>query len=102
MATMVSLCWSKSEALVVVKSFKFIELAAANMLAVTNLAICINLALIVSVRAHYSLQCRSARVSFVCVSLWPCQRCLSLFLCVFSSGYRNSKIVCFILVARFA
>lgn len=49
MNTMVSVCWSRSEAFFTIKTFKFLELASTNMLAVTNLAICVNLALIVSV-----------------------------------------------------
>ena len=46
---MVSACWTGTEVENVVKTFKFLELTGSNMLAVTNLAICVNLALIVSV-----------------------------------------------------
>ena len=46
---MVTLCWSGSNLLSFIKALKLIELTAFNMYAVTNLAICINLALIVSV-----------------------------------------------------
>ena len=49
MAEMVLLCWSKSELLILIKALKFMEIVGANMLAVTNVAICVNLALIVSV-----------------------------------------------------
>lgn len=49
MAEMVLLCWSKWELLVLIKALKFMEVVGANMLAVTNVAICVNLALIVSV-----------------------------------------------------
>lgn len=49
LAAMVSGCWTKREHASAIKSFIFLELAAANMLAITNLAIAINLALIVKV-----------------------------------------------------
>lgn len=42
-------CWTKSGALDFIKTLKFLELVGENMLAVTNLVICINLALIVAV-----------------------------------------------------
>ncbi|CAM9119172.1 unnamed protein product [Ectocarpus sp. 6 AP-2014] len=45
---MVSSCFAASNLLGLIKFIKFLELAAANMLAVTNLGICINLSLIVS------------------------------------------------------
>eukprot|EP00752_Nemacystus_decipiens_P002690 g2512.t1 len=45
---MVSVCWTGSNLLGFIKALKFIELSAFNMFAVTNLAICINLALVVS------------------------------------------------------
>ncbi|CBN78245.1 hypothetical protein Esi_0005_0057 [Ectocarpus siliculosus] len=45
---MVSSCYAASNLLGLIKFIKFLELAAANMLAITNLGICINLALIVS------------------------------------------------------
>ncbi|CAN0129325.1 unnamed protein product [Ectocarpus sp. 4 AP-2014] len=45
---MVSSCFAGSKLLGLIKFIKFLELAAANMLAATNLGICINLALIVS------------------------------------------------------
>lgn len=48
MAEMVLLCWSKTELLILIKSLKFLEVVGGNMLAVTNVAICVNLALIVS------------------------------------------------------
>ena len=46
---MVTLCWSGSGAESFMKVLKFSQLAASNMFAVTNLAICVNLALVVSV-----------------------------------------------------
>ena len=46
---MVFLCWTNSGDLKFVKAMKFVELVAGNMLAVTNVAICVNLALVVSV-----------------------------------------------------
>ena len=46
---MVTLCWVQSNVEGLVKTLKFMEVAAGNMLAITNLAICINLALIVLV-----------------------------------------------------
>ena len=44
---MVSLCWVQSNLTGLIKTIKYIELAASNMLAITNLTICVNLALIV-------------------------------------------------------
>lgn len=51
LASTASVCWFKTEATVWIKVLKFIELTGSNVLAVTNLAICINLSFIVSVRA---------------------------------------------------
>ncbi|CAM9897288.1 unnamed protein product [Scytosiphon promiscuus] len=48
LADMVLLCWTQSNALRFVQAMKFVELVAGNMQAVTNLAICVNLALVVS------------------------------------------------------
>ncbi|CAM9976969.1 unnamed protein product [Pylaiella littoralis] len=45
--TMVSVCWTSDNLTGLFKILTFLELAAANMLAITNLAICVNLALIV-------------------------------------------------------
>lgn len=42
-------CWTKSGALNFIKTLKLLELVGENMLAATNLVICINLALIVLV-----------------------------------------------------
>lgn len=47
---MVSLCWTGHHLEAFIKTIKFIELCSANMLAITNLAIAVNLALIVKVR----------------------------------------------------
>lgn len=49
LAELVFLCWTKSSALRVIQALKFVELVGGNMLAITNVAICVNLALIVSV-----------------------------------------------------
>lgn len=46
---MVSVCWANSNAEGFIKAVKFVELSASNMLAITNLGICVNLALIVMV-----------------------------------------------------
>ncbi|CAB1104991.1 unnamed protein product [Ectocarpus sp. CCAP 1310/34] len=46
-ATMISVCWAGANLIKLIKTFKFLELASVNMLATTNLAICINLALVV-------------------------------------------------------
>ncbi|CAM9229216.1 unnamed protein product [Scytosiphon promiscuus] len=45
---MILMCWTGSNLEGLVKAFKYLELASSNMLAITNLAVCINLALIVS------------------------------------------------------
>ena len=50
---MVTVCWISSNLEGLIKTIKYIELSASNMLAITNLAICINLALIVSVSIEY-------------------------------------------------
>lgn len=52
---MVSVCWTGRNLEGVIKALKFIELAAANMLAITNLAICVNLSLIVVVSEENAL-----------------------------------------------
>ncbi|CAM9299194.1 unnamed protein product, partial [Hapterophycus canaliculatus] len=46
--TMILICWTEDNLEALIKTFKFLELASSNMLAMTNLAVCINLALIVS------------------------------------------------------
>ena len=48
---MVTVCWTGSDLEGLIKAMRFIELSAFNMFALTNLAICVNLALIVSVSA---------------------------------------------------
>lgn len=48
---MVTVCWAGKNLEALIKTVKFIELASSHMLALTHLAICINLALIVSVRS---------------------------------------------------
>ena len=54
---MVTLCWTGSNLVGFIKALKFIELTAFNMYAVTNLAICVNLALVVSVSRKKWPQC---------------------------------------------
>ena len=46
---MVTNCWTGSGVEGFVKALKFVELSAINMFAITNLAICVNLALVISV-----------------------------------------------------
>ena len=46
---MVTKCWTDSGVEGFVKALKFVELSGINMFAITNLAICVNLALIISV-----------------------------------------------------
>ena len=55
----------RSNLVTIIKSLKFVELVSSNMLAFTNLAICVNLALIVYVRrrALYELYCTLYMVS---------------------------------------
>lgn len=50
LAAMVAGCWASSKSEPLIKFFIFVELSASNMLAVTNLAICVNLALVVKVK----------------------------------------------------
>lgn len=50
LAEMVLLCWARSSALRYIQALKFLELMGGNLLAITNVAICVNLALVVSVR----------------------------------------------------
>ena len=49
---MITVCWTASNLEGFIKTLKYIELGASNMLAITNLAICVNLALIVSVSSR--------------------------------------------------
>ena len=53
---MVTNCWTGSGVEGFVKALKFVELSAINMFAVTNLAICVNLALIISVSRERSTE----------------------------------------------
>eukprot|EP00752_Nemacystus_decipiens_P005588 g5057.t1 len=46
-ATMILVCWTGENLEALAKTLKFVELAAGHMLAITNLAICVNLALII-------------------------------------------------------
>ncbi|CAN0497251.1 unnamed protein product, partial [Ectocarpus sp. 12 AP-2014] len=45
---MVTVCWTESDLIGFIKAVKFIEYVSSNMMAITHLAICVNLALIVS------------------------------------------------------
>ena len=49
LAQLVLNCWVGEELLNLIKAIKFLELAGSNLVAVTNLAICANLGLIVHV-----------------------------------------------------
>ncbi|CAM9316648.1 unnamed protein product, partial [Ectocarpus fasciculatus] len=44
---MISVCWAGENLATFIKTLKFFELFASNMLAITNLAICVNLSLVV-------------------------------------------------------
>lgn len=55
MATMILACWSTDNTVAFIKFLKFLELSADNMLVITNLAICVNLAAIVAVSVHQTL-----------------------------------------------
>lgn len=55
---MVTVCWTSSNLEGFIKFLKYVELAASNMLAITNLAICVNLALIVSVSSNNCELCQ--------------------------------------------
>ena len=59
-------CWIRFNHVVIVKSIKFVELVSSNMLAFTNLTICINLALIIYVRRRnlYKLFCTLYVINF--------------------------------------
>ena len=62
---MVTACWTGSNLEGFIKALKFIELTTFNMFALTNLAMCVNLVLIVSVSgdhyAHWPGKVRVAR-----------------------------------------
>eukprot|EP00752_Nemacystus_decipiens_P002666 g2494.t1 len=62
--TMVSACWTGREFAGLMRALKFIGLSAFNMYAITNLAICINLAFIVSGKNPY------VKVSFFYVEMF--------------------------------
>lgn len=61
---MIAVCWAGENLEGLLKFLTFIELASANMFAITNLAICVNLALIVMVRTLLSQQVQSKRDMF--------------------------------------
>lgn len=67
---MVSVCWIDSNIEGFVKFVKYVELAAGNMLAITNLAICVNLALIITVSEtnpfNAQISTKSAEACLVC------------------------------------
>lgn len=54
LAEIVLLCWGKFELVIVIKTIKIIGMMGGNMLAVTNVAICANLAFIVHVSNPFS------------------------------------------------
>lgn len=58
MTSMVFLCWSKFEAEFLIRTLKFVQLVGSNMVAVSNLAICVNFALVVAVS--------SVRLTYCC------------------------------------
>eukprot|EP00752_Nemacystus_decipiens_P002664 g2492.t1 len=62
--TMVSACWTGSNVEGLMRALKYIGLSAFNMYAITNLAICINLALIVSGKNRF------VKISFFYVELF--------------------------------
>lgn len=47
---MISVCWTRGNIAGLIKALKFLQLAASHLMAFINLAICVNLALIVVVR----------------------------------------------------
>lgn len=57
---MVIVCWANSNVEGIIKTLKFIQLTASNMLAITNLGICVNLALIIMV-SHLERRARNPR-----------------------------------------
>ncbi len=67
-SSMISVCWVDENLDGLIKSFKFLQQASSNMYAITNLAICVNLALIITVRRRVrrsmSLFVRARRTSF--------------------------------------
>ena len=53
-SSMISVCWTSDNLIGLIKFFKFIQQASSNMYAITNLATCVNLALIIAVRLDIS------------------------------------------------
>lgn len=64
MSEMVSLCYASTRYLYVVKFLQFLELAGSNMLALTNVAMAFNLALIIKVNI---ILVRSFYGEFFCI-----------------------------------
>lgn len=63
---MISVCWTGANLLKLIKTFKFLELVSVNMLAMTNLAICMNLALVVMVSYLWQRNCSVVLCPFSC------------------------------------
>lgn len=57
MAQMMLNCWISDDLLSLIKALKFLELAGSNLVAVTNLVICVNLGLIV----HVNINCTNVK-----------------------------------------
>lgn len=52
---MISVCWTRGDSIAgLIKALKFLQLAASHLMAFINLAICVNLALIIVVRVTHS------------------------------------------------
>lgn len=51
-ASMILVCWTGENVEGLFEALKYIEMASANMFAITNLAICVNLSLIIMVSNH--------------------------------------------------
>ncbi|CAN0194386.1 unnamed protein product [Ectocarpus sp. 12 AP-2014] len=87
-ATMVFVCWAGSNVTGFIKALKFLELVASNMLAITNLAICANLALVIM--SHRTL----ARVnSFSSSSLVFLSLALSIAAAVATAPFWQTTVV---------
>ncbi|CAM9206947.1 unnamed protein product [Ectocarpus sp. 4 AP-2014] len=87
-ATMVLVCWAGSNVTRFIKALKFLELVASNVLAITNLAICANLALVVM--SHRTL----ARVnSFNSPSLIFLSLALSIAAAVAAAPFWQTTVV---------
>ncbi|CAM9229449.1 unnamed protein product [Scytosiphon promiscuus] len=77
---MVTVCWTTNGFKNTIRFLKFLEVAASNMMAITNLAICVNLALIIT--SHRSV----TRVKSIT------SPALFLFLILISAGIAGSTV----------